>query len=303
MFFTVLASAAASIITGTALVATRFVVEQSDGLGIATLRYLVAAACLLPLVPVFCRVAVGRRDVIPIAGLGVLYFCLFPWCVSAAMQFTTASHGAIILASTPAMTLLLGKMTGSEPWSMRKGFGVAFAIIGAATAIGHDAFNFGAPTWRGDLLMIAATMLGALYAVFSKPYLSRYSPLAVTALAMGGGAIGLLALWSAVDFPHSGLPALNSAGWIAILYIGIAGGALSFFLYAWALGRTSATNMMILLPLNPISALFAGAVFLHEALSFNLFAGLILVVIGIVLVVGISGADAEDQKVTSGVPL
>lgn len=303
MFFTVLASAAASIITGTALVATRFVVAQADGLSIATLRYIVGATCLIPLVPVFCRIAVSRRDVFPISALGILYFCFFPWCISAAMQFTTASNGAIVLACTPAVTLLLGKLTGSEHWSLRKGFGVAFAILGAALAIGHHDFSFGAPTWRGDLLMIAATILGAVYAVFSKPYLTRYPPLAVTALAMGSGAVGLLILWSAIDFPHTGLPDLDTNGWLAILYIGIAGGALSFFLYAWALGRTSATNMTILLPLNPISALVAGSLLLNETLSLSLFAGLTLVVIGIILVVGFPDTRQQVDDSTSRVPL
>jgi drug/metabolite transporter (DMT)-like permease len=299
MFFTVLASAAASVITGTALVATRSVVQQADGLSIATLRYLVAAACLLPLVPIYCRISVSFRDIFPIAGLGILYFCFFPWCISSAMQFTTASNGAIVLACTPAATLLLGQLAGSEHWSMRKGFGVAFAIFGAATAIGHGGLGFGHATWRGDFLMVIATLLGAFYAVFSKPYLKRYSPLIVTAIAMGAGALGLSILWSTVDFPHTGIPVINSAGWLSILYIGVVGGALSFFLYAWALGRTSATSMMILLPLNPISALFTGAIFLHEALSFNLFAGLVLVIIGIILVVGVP--DSVPDEVTSGV--
>lgn len=297
MRFTVLAAAAASVITGTALVATRFVVGQADGLSIATLRYLFGAACLLPLLLVFYRVPVGRRDAVSIAGLGVLYFCLFPWCISAAMQFTTASSGAIILACSPAVTLLLGRLTRSEAWSLQKGFGVAFAILGAATAIGHQGFSFGGPTWRGDLLMMAATVIGAVYAVFSKPYLKRYPPLAVTALAMSGGAAALLVLWGTVDFPRTGWPALNPDGWLAILYIGMAGGALSFFLYAWALGRTSATNTMVLLPLNPISAIVAGSLLLHETPSINLFAGLTLVVIGIVLVV-----RSSDQRASEAVP-
>ena len=289
MFFTVLASAGASIITGTALVATRFVVTQADGLTIATLRYIVAAACLLSLVPAFYRIKVSGRDVFPIAGLGLLYFGLFPWCISSAMQFTTASGGAIILACTPAVTLLLGKLTGSEQWSMRKAFGVAFAILGAGIAINNSGFGTGFITWRGDLLMIAATLLGAVYAVFSKPFLKKYSPLTVTALAMGAGACSLLVLWSVAELPRTGLPRLDNAGWLSILYIGIAGGALSFFLYAWALGRTSATTMMILLPLNPISAIFAGALILKEPLTFELFAGLALVIIGIILVVGLGG--------------
>ena len=287
----VLASALASVITGTALVATRFVVSGSDGLTIATLRYVVAAFCLLPLVPVFDRMNVTLRDVFPIAGLGLLYFGFFPWCISAAMKYTTASGGAIVLACTPAATLLLGKLTGSEEWSIRKGFGVVCAILGAAIAIGHVGFDFAATAWRGDLAMIVATLLGAIYAIFSKPYLKKYSPLVVTAIAMAAGALGLCAFWAAIDLPH-GLPHLDSVGWLSILYIGIAGGALSFFLYAWALGQTAPTTTMILLPLNPIAAVIAGALFLSEPLSLKLFMGLVLVVLGVVLVVGVNGNGA-----------
>jgi len=56
----VLCSAAASIITGTALVATRHVVMQADGLTVATLRYVIAAVCLLPLAPIFHGFDVAR---------------------------------------------------------------------------------------------------------------------------------------------------------------------------------------------------------------------------------------------------
>ena len=282
----VLASAAASIITGTALVATRFVVPQTDGLTVATLRYLVAAACVLPLVPIFFRFDVRLRDLTPIVGLGVLYFCLFPWCISAAMQYTTASGGAIVLACTPAMTLLIANLQGSEAWSVGKSFGVAFAILGAAVAIIGTTTGFGWGTLLGDGLMVLATLFGAVYAVFSKPYLAKYPPLTVTAVAMAAGAVALSVLWAVQDI-SSGAPRLDVPGWMAILYIGIAGGALSFYLYAWALGRTAPTVTMILLPLNPIAALVAGALWLGEPLNAWLFVGLFLVIVGIVLVVNV----------------
>jgi drug/metabolite transporter (DMT)-like permease len=289
-----LAAALASVITGTALVATRYVVPESDGLTIATLRYVVAAACILPLVPVFGKMNVTMRDLFPIAGLGLLYFCLFPWCISAAMQFTTASEGATVLACTPAATLLLGSLTGSEEWSLRKGIGVVCAIVGAAVAIGVSGFDFAATTWRGNVLMILATLLGAIYAILSKPYLKKYSPLVVTAIAMSAGALGLLVLWMLAD-SSQGIPRLDSLEWMSILYIGIFGGALSFFLYAWALGQTAPTTTMILLPLNPIAALAAAALFLQEKLTLSLFFGLALVILGIVLVVG------GDSDLASGV--
>ena len=285
VLYPVVSSAVASVLTGTALVATRFVVPQADGLTIAMLRYIVAAACLVPLVPTFHRFDIAWRDVLPIAALGVLYFGLFPWCISAAMQYTTASEGAIVLASTPAMTLLLGNLKGSETWSAYKGIGVAFAVLGAAVASGGSDASLGVDAWRGNALMALAAACGAVYAVFSKPLLAKYSPLSVTSLAMAAGAVALSVVWATWD-TAAGAPRLDTPGWIAILYIGVAGGALSFFLYAWSLGRTAATTTMILLPLNPIAALIAGALWLGEPLGLGLYTGLALVIVGIVLVVG-----------------
>jgi drug/metabolite transporter (DMT)-like permease len=290
--YPVMSSAIASILTGTGLVVTRYVVPQADGLTIATLRYIVAALCLLALTPTFRRLDVARRDVLPIMGLGVLYFGVFPWCISAAMQYTTASEGAIVLASTPAMTLLIGSLNGSESWSVYKGFGVVFAILGAAVAYGGADFSLGANVSFGNALMVLATVSGAIYAVYSKRFLAKYSPLSVTSIAMAAGATALSVAWLVGD-RAGGAPQLNGVGWLSILYIGVAGGALSFFLYAWALARSSPTTIMILLPLNPVAALVVGSLWLGEPLSVGLFAGLALVIIGIVLVVRPSDGTAS----------
>jgi drug/metabolite transporter (DMT)-like permease len=144
--------------------------------------------------------------------------------------------------------------------------------------------------------MIFATLCGAVYAVFSKPYLAKYPPLTVTAFAMSSGAVALVSVWLLQNHA-SGLPQLDAPGWWAIIYIGAAGGALSFFLYAWALGRTTPTVTMILLPLHPIAAILGGAVFLGEPLTVWLFVGLALVIIGIILVVNVESQKSLDVAV------
>jgi drug/metabolite transporter (DMT)-like permease len=283
--FPILSSAIASTLTGTALVVTRYVVHQADGLTIATLRYILAAGCLLFLMPICRRLIVDKRDLPPIIGLGVLYFGLFPWCISAAMQYTTASEGAIVLASTPALTLLLGGLNGSESLSVLKGLGVVCAALGAAVAYKGAVPDVAATNVSfGTILMVLAAVAGAVYAVFSRPYVIKYSPLTVTAIAMGAGAIALSLVWLIGD-RAIGLPHFDLFDWLAILYIGIAGGAVSFFLYSWALGRASPTTIMILLPLNPMAALVAGSLWLGEPLGVDIFVGLALVIIGILLVV------------------
>jgi drug/metabolite transporter (DMT)-like permease len=295
-----LGAAAASIITGIALVATRYVVHQTDGLTVAMLRYCVATACLLPPAVIFHPVAVARRDFIGIAALGILYFGIFPWCISAAMRFTTASAGSIVLACTPAVTLILAGLWGSEVMTARKCLGVTLAIIGAGIAIGGTTAMLAGTGWYGHALMIAATVCGAVYAVFSQRYLVKYPPIVVSAIAMGAGAASLLCVWLVTDLP-AGLPELDAKGWLLILFIGAIGGALSFFLYAWALGRTAPTATMILLPLNPMAAILTGVLFLGEPLSAGLFTGLALVIFGIFLVIDMKGATKPRVMVAAKV--
>jgi drug/metabolite transporter (DMT)-like permease len=281
----ILSSGTASILTGAALVVTRYIVPQTDGLTIATLRYLIATGCLLSLVPICNGFVVERRDLPPLIALGVLYFGLFPWCISAAMQYTTASEGAIVLASTPAVTLLLGGLNGSENLSVLKGLGVVCAALGAAVAYKGTVLDpSAADVPLGTILMLLAAVSGAVYTVYSKPYVVKYSPLAVTTTAMGAGAVALSLVWIIGD-RAVGLPHFDLFGWLAMSYIGIAGGAVSFLLYAWALGRASPTTIMMLLPLNPIAALVASSLWLGEPLGVGIFIGLSLVIVGILLVV------------------
>ena len=300
-----LCAAAASIITGIALVATRYVVGQADGLTVAMLRYCVATVCLLPVAVIFYPVEVAKKDFFFIAALGALYFGIFPWCISSAMQFTTASAGSIVLACTPAVTLILAGLWGSERMTARKCLGVTLAIVGAGVAIGGALVVLTTASWYGHALMIAATVCGAVYAVFSKPYLAKYPPIVVTAIAMGAGAAMLLCVWSVRNLP-TGLPDLDARGWLVILFIGAIGGALSFVLYAWALGRTAPTATMILLPLNPMAAIFTGVLFLGEPLTSGLFVGLALVIFGIFLVIdmtrGTKSSGVVPAKVNHEIP-
>jgi len=52
---------------------------------------------------------------------------------------------------------------------------------------------------------------------------------------------------------------------------------------------------MIVLPLNPITAMLTGALLLAEPVSIELLAGLALVIIGIMLVVGLPGGVGSKR--------
>jgi drug/metabolite transporter (DMT)-like permease len=69
--------------------------------------------------------------------------------------------------------------------------------------------------------------------------------------------------------------------WGAAFYLGVFGAALTFYLWAFALERTTPTRVAISVTVNPVTASLVGAVLLGEPLSWNLVGGIVTVFAGI----------------------
>jgi drug/metabolite transporter (DMT)-like permease len=221
-----------------------------------------------------------RRDWSGVAGLGVLYFALFPLLFNASLIFTTAARGALALSTLPLLTMVVGALLGSEALTERKSIGVVTATLGVALALLSGLASAPPGAWRGDLLMIAAALCMALYSIWSKPFIVRSGPILFTTVSMGVGALCLVLIshWrgsfapvAASDVPH----------WLAALYLGAFGSALTFYLWAFALERTTPTRVAISVTVNPITASLFGAALLDEPLRWNLVGGIVTVFAGI----------------------
>jgi drug/metabolite transporter (DMT)-like permease len=77
------------------------------------------------------------------------------------------------------------------------------------------------------------------------------------------------------------VPEFGAPQWIAVGFLGVFGGAITFFLWAFALERTSPTSVAISVTINPVSASLVGAMLLHEPIRLNLIVGIGAVFMGI----------------------
>ncbi len=96
-------------------------------------------------------------------------------------------------------------------------------------------------------------------------------------------AVGALCLIM-VSWMRGGFASVATFGipqWLAIAYLGIFGSAVTFFLWAFALGRTTPTRVAISVTVNPVTASLVGVVILREPIGWNLVVGLTTVVLGI----------------------
>ncbi|HMJ29004.1 MAG TPA: DMT family transporter [Xanthobacteraceae bacterium] len=278
-FWGVAAAVLSSAIGGTSVGATRYLVGTLDPLAIGSFRFGIGFVLLLP-VALLRGNWPARRDWLGVAALGLLFFALFPMLFNASLIFTTAARGALALSTLPLLTMLVGAALGSEPLTGRKTTGVLVAMLGVALALLSGLTSAPPGAWRGDLLMIAAALCMAFYSIWSKPFIRRSGPIAFTTLAMGVGAACLIAIsWFRGSFAPVSEFAMPQ--WLAAVYLGAFGAALTFYLWAFALERTTATRVAISVTVNPISASLVGAALLHEPLSWNLIAGVATVFIGI----------------------
>jgi drug/metabolite transporter (DMT)-like permease len=276
----VLAAMLSSALGGTSIGATRYLVGAIDPLAIGSFRFGIGVSLLLPLALLQRGAWPPRRDWPAVAGLGLLFFAVFPILFNASLMSTTAARGALALSTLPLLTMLVGAALGAEPLTARKTAGVLVTILGVSMALLSGLATAPPGAWRGDLLMVGAALCMALYSIWSRPYIRRSGPIPFTTLAMAAGG-AVLILGSLLRGSFAPVADFGAAQWFGAIYLGAFGAALTFWLWAFALQRTTPTRVAISVTVNPIAAALIGAAFLGEPLRWNLMAGIVTVFAGI----------------------
>jgi len=274
------AAAASGILVGSAMVATRFVIDQTHPASLALWRYAIGFCCLLTPVLLSPRVRFERRDLLPIALLGITQFGILIALLNFGLQFIPSGRAALIFATFPLLTMLLAAGLGQERLTAAKSLGVLLTIAGVGFALGEKAMQWGAARgWPGELAVFASALCGAVCSVLYRPYLRKYPTLAVSAFAMLA-SVAFLALLAAREGFFRGWPHFTAGGWLAVLFIGVNSG-VGYYLWLWALGHTTPTRVTVFLALSPITAAGLGAWLLSEEVSALLLLGLACVVLGL----------------------
>ena len=280
-FLAAAAAAATGVQVGSAMVATRFVVDQTGPTSLALLRYALGFCCLLPVVWLSAGpVRFARRDVLPIALLGITQFGILIALLNYGLRFIPSARAALIFATFPLLTMVLAAALGHERLTLPKILGVLLTIAGVGVALGEKALQGGGgQEWVGELAVFASALSGAVCSVLYRPYLRKYPALPVSAFAMLA-SVGFLAILAAGEGFFVSPPHFTPGGWLAIVFIGLSSG-VGYYLWLWALGHAPATQVTVFLALSPITAAGLGALFLGEAISAVSAVGLACVALGL----------------------
>ncbi|MGH3039350.1 MAG: EamA family transporter, partial [Gaiellaceae bacterium] len=103
---------------------------------IALLRYLVAAPGFAFLLwQVGGLPGLTRRDGLRLAAIGFCVVVGYHIFLNVGTKYTTSGTAALVVALSPALTLLLAVGLGLERWSLRRAVGLAVAFAGVSIVV------------------------------------------------------------------------------------------------------------------------------------------------------------------------
>ena len=196
------------------------------------------------------------------------------------LQFTSASHVAVYLGTSPVWALLAEGRPRADLDSLRR-YGAAALALGGLVILFWPKLQAGGADWRGDLLALGASMLWTIYGRHCRELAQTLSGAEITAATMWRAAAWLTpgALWEvaqgglALTWPLAGVQA----------YCTIFGGVLAFALYNNALRHWPVSQVFLFGSLIPASTMVWAWLLLGEPVTRTFWLAMALVATGVVL--------------------
>lgn len=269
---------------GGSFAAMRSVVGDIGAFSMMSLRSLIAAAVLVPFLPVFYRQF--RSSFRPGDGKLILFTVLMQPCLyflfeSNALRFTSASQAGMISAIVPILTAIGAWLVLKEPLGKRMIAGITMAVGGIVviTLSGGDDSGASRPV-LGNFLEFLAMVCAAANLVAVRGLSRRYNTWLLTALQTGAGAVFFLP--GLLPLVRSGI-GFTDIPWLPLLYLGIGSSLAAFGLYNFGMGRIPAARASSFINLVPVAAAMGAWLFLNERLSPTQMAGGAVVLLGVLL--------------------
>jgi drug/metabolite transporter (DMT)-like permease len=259
------ASAVAAALVTVALWGSAFVAIRDAGKtfspgSLAFGRLLVALVFLTIAARLERRPLPPRRDLLRIAGFGVLWLGVYSFSVNAAERRVDAGTAAMLINTGPILIAILAGVFLAEGFPRRLLLGCAVAFAGCLL-IGVGNTSAGERAGLGMALLVVAAVAYAVAAVIQKSVLARTSVLQVTWLACIAAALACSVFTvGLIDDARSA--SASAVGWI--VYLGVGPTALGFVTWAYALHRMTAGRLASLAYLIPVVAILLGWVVLGE---------------------------------------
>jgi len=267
-----------SMVWASSYVFVKIALTELGPLTIGGLRYFLGFVCLLP----FLRrrsFLLTRAQWLRMALLGFSAYTLANGALFWALRYLPATTGSFMMSLITVTVLLGGIIWLREIPSRLQSIGILITLAGI-TLFFSKGLKPGEPLGLAifALALVGFTLFGLLSRIAAIDRQIDTLTLTALPLAIGGG------LLLAIAIPLEGLPSASLRTWLLVLFLAAINTALGYVLYNHALQSLQAFELNVLLGLTPIWTALLGWFLLDEVLVSQQWAGIFVVMVGILLV-------------------
>ena len=243
--------------------------EAIPPIGLAFWRWVVASALVLPFVwrPLVRQWPLLRRHIGRMSLLAVLGVSAFNVFVYIGLQTTTATNSVLIQSTMPLQILLLNRLLYRVQATKREAVSILLSMSGVVFIISAgDPLRLFNGHWNGgDLWILGAALVWALYSVLLRWRPAELDPGAFLGFTLIAGAIALLPLYlveTAIGRPVDWSPSVG----LTIAYVAVFPSVLAYLFWnrgVAALGANAAGHFINLIPVfgSVMAVLLLGELF------------------------------------------
>jgi len=274
-----------ALIWGSNFTAIKYSLEDLLPLSFNALRFTIASLVLLIVALIrgeSFKVAPGDGRRLFLFGLlgNTLYQSLF----ITGMAHTRAGNAALILATTPLFTAILGRIRKQEYFTRRGAVGLVLAFAGILIIVvsGRGKVSLG-ETVLGDSLLLITSLCWSLYTVGSKQLMHTYGPMKATTIMMTSGT-PILLLVCAPSLLRQDWSRVRPGAWVGLIYSGVFAIALAYLIWSYGVRKIGSTRTAIYSNITPVVALLVAWPALGETPTLGQLAGAVVIFLGVYLV-------------------
>jgi drug/metabolite transporter (DMT)-like permease len=267
-------------IWGSLYVVSKFLLGKIPVLTISLLRYLIAGAVLFFVLKTRKTREIELQDRKYVLLIGFVGYFLSLGAQLLGTKLSNASLASLVNSINPVTIMVFAAFMLKEKLTIKKVIGIFLSIVGVYTIIGGVNSD---GQLVGILLSLLSVISWSYVSVAIRRITQKYDPLQITTYGILVGAV--------CTFPFSLIelmitPATIQFDWTVVgslLYMGLVCTAFAHMLWNRCLSMIEAGSCSAFYPLQPMTAVLLGWLFLGESIDINFLWGAILIISGVML--------------------
>jgi len=227
---------------------------------------------------------IARKHIGFIIMQGLLGVTGFNSLIYMAVQTTTAINAVLVTSCIPVLIVVSSWILYKEVMTPRQCLGVVVSLGGVLLIItkGEISYLLAMNFNRGDLLVLTAALLWALYSANFKKYPKELHPFAYLSGIVISGLIGIFPFYL-IELNGGRTLTVSGSSIITIFYVAIFASVLAFIFWNSAVRSVGANKAGPFIHLMPVFSTILAVLFLNETLHVYHFQGIVLIFCGILM--------------------